>query len=543
MAAPLSTEPPSLLAPEEAPGYAPAVHLLDVLTRVTGSGPESGWEVTDEDVDAGLIQLHYTETANMAVVRSIYGTVVDVNSGLVVCQSSSFAPTLVASEIKEIDGNIEVIDISGVKKLLPLAECTFQPGFDMTIVRFFLHEGVVWGATHRRLRYAISQWGAPHTFGELWTLSGGPPPETFFDMTKKYSPYCHTFFIAHPQVSQACKLDLKGGFIGYLATYNLWNPAATTYGVANCETTQKPIANLTNDVAAARDQHPPSGGRYIYWPPPLSLAEANRFLRDGWYAPITNLPDSRFGLGELVFVQHRQANGSRLPYKIVSPAYHWRTEVRANAPNLYERFYQLSDVFENDYLSERIQGALNKLIPVIPNWSLSDLAVYQLTWPTAGRPPAVDPATPAGRRYLVTIALARAVPLAYYLEVLGYGEMYLKDRQALLNELHRIWQAQLVNDPEIGEKVRGFLNEANGTYTSQLRNKEAAASHLRRSIIKIIEQIWQRSSGKRRYRLRVELTTYRLARELASRPAQPLPGSWAYVVATGNTGSTPSSTT
>lgn len=316
--------------------------LREQIATILGVPNTESWQIVDTDTAAGLYLIHYTPDASMVRYGSLRGVVVDVPNKTVVARSYGFTPVISASSlaVAEYDGNIHLTDAinPNVDYDIDPKKTLFYPGFEGTIMRVFLHGGRVYHSTHKKLDAVRSRWGNSPTFVEIYRQLGGPSNEDLFDLSKNYSPIVHIFLLAHPSVQVASKTPIGAGYLVYLGPREMWDPAKSSYPTNEIDAVDHGIDAVVDFVA--NPQEP-----VVYAPRTMTLEEVNKHLTFGFHQPFdrTGLED-RLLPGEFIiaYLQTKEGQISGA-LRIESPAYHWRSSLRDNNPNLVHQFYLLSN--------------------------------------------------------------------------------------------------------------------------------------------------------------------------------------------------------
>src|SRR5207237_7753644 len=95
------------------------------------------------------------------------------------------------------------------------------------------------------------------------------PREELFDMTKKYSPYCHTFILSHPEMVFASKIPVGVGMLIYVGSLKLWDPLTVGLPLDEIDSKLREPQNISPEFI------PNSDKPFIILPKPLSFKDAN----------------------------------------------------------------------------------------------------------------------------------------------------------------------------------------------------------------------------------------------------------------------------
>jgi hypothetical protein len=187
----------------------------------------SQWEVTDSIPEKGLYMVHYTDGADMTKYGHVRGTVIDVERKYVVAKSFGFSPIATISSLAaSAGGDLVVKDDTGNCHDFKAGNYSLRRGFEGVILRIFKHDGVVYTATHRRLNIEKSRWGNSTPFIQMYKDLKGPEPDSLFDKSKAFSPYCWVFIITHPELLVGTKQNVGPGYVVLLGVETMFD--ATT---------------------------------------------------------------------------------------------------------------------------------------------------------------------------------------------------------------------------------------------------------------------------------------------------------------------------
>lgn len=161
------------------------------MLKIVGVDPKWADYIRVLDVDDNLHLLHYLNTVIspenpvlneelMKEIGHVRGTVIDLDSGEIVCQSFPFTPEVV------------VDDAARLHELLPTYEkVNFFNACEGTIVRVFFHGGEWRMSTHRKLDASMSSWAGP-TFGTMFNSTRR------FEFTSLNKNWCYVMLLSHP---------------------------------------------------------------------------------------------------------------------------------------------------------------------------------------------------------------------------------------------------------------------------------------------------------------------------------------------------------
>ncbi len=417
--------------------YSLKMRLMEVL-KLPGL---IGWEILD--TVGNLCLVHYTEDADMRVYGHLRGVVVDVKNGIVVASSYGYTSTTVADEIK-FDPQLILKDNDDYVHRFNVENTVIKKVYEGTVMRVIYYEGQVYRIIHKKIRPLKSRWVNTPLFTKMYQDANGPKDHQLFDLNKDYSPFCFVFLIVHPKLLIATKENITKPYVVLLDVKVMY----PTDQYPNMDTELKVVNVLT--------------------PEPLSVNEANHFLKYGYYDPV-DFRDPRQGLGEsLILYKVTEGQVSDI-VKVNSTAFDFRLKMRNNDANLYHRFFELAHfVHSNSFES--------KFVPYL-NYSKEQLEEYKrhqlLLW--------LDHGPCDSRKQLllhqVWLNLLLSVPLQLQDEVLGFEEKYLKDREGVISWLVNYHLNNLNLDKSIvGERGVNIITTARN---SVLNVKDVKIKHER----------------------------------------------------------------
>lgn len=368
-----------------------------------------------------LALAHYSENADMETYGRIKGSIVDLETETIVCQSYEYTSMAVSNLDKEVwtpddTGYIKLTDIYSRNYFFHQDNILIKPSFPGVILRVFKNKGRVYFSTHRRISAESSRWISDHglTFIEMYQQLNGPTQEELFPTDQENSAFCYIFLVVHPDLVDVSKINFMGlaGFIVYMGFKEMW------------PTDQSPVELATStDLVSGKLVSPTS----------MSINEANLFLNWGYLKPTTQIEkfvthlftddpgglellysdqvkieaetakisdellsyfkdqlsadiqsefltqviewlylsndiiqsnDARLYPGEAVIIYRKVIDGSYQPaLRIQSISYNWRDQMRNNQANLYYRFHELADKAKTGL---RDQTILFKYLSVFP---------------------------------------------------------------------------------------------------------------------------------------------------------------------------------
>ena len=444
-------------------------NLRDTIADILNIPNTDSWQIVDSQPP--LYMINYTPDANMLTYGSIRGLIVDIQGRTIISRTAGYTPTVTTSSvsINDDDGSIQLEDAFNPNLSYTLDPKTtlFQPSFDGPVLRLFLYNGVVHYASDDRLdaqwsRVGTSYNGSSPTILEAFNeLKGDISEDTFFDTTKRYSPYVHSFIIAHPAFQVVSKIPVGVGYLISLETKKMWEVNDSPYPLDEIDTEVHGL-NTHSDFIA----NPQTPG--LYTMPMFRLEDVNDFLEYGFYEKFDNsgLSDVRLFPGEAVIaVLHddvvtgipRQDYGKVKGHiRINSPSYQWRSNLRDGNPHLYYQFYLLTNgkfiraEFANE---EELYNQKFPLLSPVTKEEIQDLSsdAPLVVWPelemtTEQRRQILD--TVDGRLYNIWLSFFYALPPSQQDIVLDFYNLYL-DNIADVKD----WLIQLNRNNDLAHEV------------------------------------------------------------------------------------------
>ncbi len=429
------------------------------IASILGIEDNKSWQIVDTKTESHLYLIHYTTDASMVDYGNLRGIVVDIKNKTVVARSYGFTPYVRAESIRiaDYDKKIHLTDEINPDVSYEIDPVTtqFTPGFDGVVIRVFLHDGIVYHSSHKRIDVAETSWGFSKTYLEMYEELDGPREDELFDLTKKYSPYVYVFLLAHPELQMVSKSPIGAGYLVYLGVREMWNPNQAPYPSDQVEIKPKGIAASNGFIA-----NPESP--LLYSPPFLGVTGVNDFLRTGFHSDldVTGL-DQRLYPGEFV-IAFLYSNGVMTgAIRIESPGYQWRKNMRDNNPDLYRQFFLLSNgrFLRGDFEDEK--NAYIRRFPILSPSGL-DQPLPIIVWPQNGlTQEEIDRilADPDHRLYNIYLCLIYSLPLHLQQDAIGFYTSYFEDRQAVTDDIISIdRRGDLVGD--IPSRVKQIIQLA-----------------------------------------------------------------------------------
>lgn len=305
--------------------------------------PQDGWTIVDQ-VD-NLCLIHYNDDANMDLVGHLRGTLVDIDAGVKVAESSGYTPNVKVvqlaghqnGDVAIHDGNKQHYFESGVHET-GVPKMAIKPIYEGTVLRVILYKGCVYKLTHRRIRPMKSRWGNSEFFPTIYTKGGGPKDVELFDMSKNYSPYCYAFMVVDPKLLVASKQIVKSPYVVFLSHHQMY-PVGESCPFPQDETETNINAKFTVLDGFGQMVDRPC----VIVPPTFSLEQANHHLAYGYYKNMKS-QDIRTEFGEAVMMFQYDKHGNVTDMvKVNGLSYDYRVTLRGNDPHAYHQFFSLVD--------------------------------------------------------------------------------------------------------------------------------------------------------------------------------------------------------
>lgn len=302
--------------------------LKQKIAKVLDLPLDDSWEIISQN--DSLAMIHHTPNADINIYANLRGVVVDIVTGKVVSYSYPHAQTFICNSLSS-DLPDDSTKLCFNNMTLDLNTTKITHGYEGPLYHIFLHNGVVYHSTRKRLDGEKSRWGNSPSFREIYNKLGGPADSVLFDKTKLYSPYCYTFILNSPEVAVVSRTVNKGKLI-YLGCRKMYSLDNSPYALSDIDATPVDLTQLHN----------------LTVPEKLTVTAANLYLQKGFYADsadsvldsVLQSVDSRLTQGEFIILQDAEG----FMFRIESESYHWRSLIRNNNPNYLHRFFEIYDI-------------------------------------------------------------------------------------------------------------------------------------------------------------------------------------------------------
>jgi hypothetical protein len=385
-----------------------------------GLEADGPWEIVSES--DSLIMVHHKPDADMDIFGTLRGVVLDTTTGTIVSYSYPHAPKFVSTSLAVVNGKL----LLDAKISLDMEKVKIKFGFEGPLIQVFKHNGKVYHSTRKRLEAGKSRWGNSKTFEEIYRELSGPEDNVLFDESKKYSPYCHTFIMNHPDVLVCTKDNVGKGNLIYLGPRQMYST-----DVEKCPYPLEEVDVNLHVPDTVTSYNTDTEDKKTYSPEILTLEEANKHLLFGFYEGFEGYQflDARLLPGEFVILEDTE---TKMMYRVESPSYNWRSSMRNNNPNFRHRFFELLDFayLKNTSNDEIKYRNMFPLLTFYDSVSL-DKTISQspiIVWPQNTEVENGIPSTRDSKLYNIWQCFLVSIPLSKQNEVSQYYTYLLKRR-------------------------------------------------------------------------------------------------------------------
>jgi len=307
------------------------VELKEELAEIANLDSTENWSIFDQCEEEGLYLIHSTMEPKVKGLPR--GIVVDLEAKTVVCDSFGFTPTAPLDGLMTLpeSHDISIVDEYINRHIFSHGNFSITPAYEGVIIRVFKHNNVVYFSTHKKLDCSRSKWGRSDRFLDMYKRLGGLSGEALFPEDVATSPWCYNFLLVDAALLIATKQDIGDGFIVDLGAKRMWEYENCPYGDVKQHASPTAIDALEATLRFQGRDIP-----FFVRPCHLSLEQANEFLRFGYSE------DRDTSYGESVILYQYDKNGKVCDsVRVQSTAYHQRSRLRGDNPNIRHRFYQL----------------------------------------------------------------------------------------------------------------------------------------------------------------------------------------------------------
>ena len=483
--------------------------IIAPLLRLDVNGT---WEIVSE-TDTGLSMVHHKNDCDMEIYGALRGVVVDMNKGNIVCYSYPHSPKFVFPSLTLEDGKLKLND----NLHLDPEKIKIKPGFEGPLIHVFKHAGKVYRSTRKRFDPSKSRWGNSKTFEKIYWDLGGPEDEVLFDSNKDYSPYCHTFIMVHPDMLVCTKYDVGSGYLVYLGPRQMYSMENCPYPFEDVDDTLR-----VPDTTSSQFQ---DENRKIYSPELLTLDEANKHLRFGFYEEFegSEYLDPRLLPSEFVIIEDTETGNM---YRIESPGYNWRSLMRNNDPNILHRFYELSDY---SYLKNVIndEQKYRENFPILSFFDPKSLSENInncpiVVWPQNTEIVLPVPSTKDTKLYNIWQCFLITVPINRQKEVVTFHETLLNRKIEIVEWLNVLSETKELDLTLFSKRVQDILVKTKSFAVDRVK-KGKNIDHKTREIKSVemltkdnIKNFISKEMGSSLYRILREMDRYKNPRHVVT---------------------------
>lgn len=420
-----------------------------------------------KDVKGDLLLINISESATSAELKKygyIHGLVLDMRSRQSVLGSFGHTPVAVADEILVGEDNmLHLTDVTKFKHDLVNDEnLSITPVYEGVVVRIIWYGGRAYYMTHKKIDCSKSKWGDSATFLELYEKSGGPAPELLFDTSKQYSRRAYSFMIVDPTLRVGSMLKNTQPCCVFLGMTMLHVDFPVGVDVdelqeKNFESFSVPIQELTEPKVINAQS--------------MTIEEANRFLKYGFYNMNDVQIDKRLMPGEAVLIRYSYPDPSTPDFcmRVQSTGFQHRVDMRGDDVNIVHRFYELVELVRPAITSQdRWDTICNRLVPLNLFDYVSTRALIEASpnlpvilsnvkEPTPADYPNVD-----DRIYLLYLNMLVATPITSRHLILPLIDNYHINRQRVIQWIQHLSKNPnaIAQDKTIPVRCLQLINEA-----------------------------------------------------------------------------------
>jgi hypothetical protein len=455
------------------------------------------WYLSDYIEEQGLVMTH-PKNELIYIYPQLEGTVVDIFRNFIVSDAVGTNPIVITDALEpEENGDLQVRN--ELRELIHIERenYTIKPGYEGIYIRIFKHNGIIYLSSLRRFHIENSTWGKSPTYGQMWNRLEGSDGKIFFSAEKKFSPYTHTFLLSTQEVANVSRSFIGAGYISYLGFRQTWTPETVSLIEFNeIDTTLWTPTEYTENPDLASQT-----GIFLK-APDIDFPTANYRLRFGDYSPWddTNI-DPRLGTGETVVIYIKDKNGiTKSLIHIQSTAYHWRTTIRENNPNLFQQWWKLVDLS-----LDANKESFEQKIPKFSEFSIESIIDQVKRGPLYIWEDSIPVETTRNKLYAIWAAMLMAVPLSSQNEVSEYYSSFEYSIIELAKYLFDSWKEKRKFVPEYGQKreidiITNAISSANNFVSRS--SKTVSNTKYEELVYKnILETLKRREKGTSIYRM------------------------------------------
>jgi len=480
------------------------VELKEELAKIANLDSTENWSIFDQYEEEGLYLIH--STIEPKVKGLPRGIVVDLEAKTVVCDSFGFTPTAPLDGLMTLPGShdISIVDEYINRHIFSHGNFSITPAYEGVIIRVFKHNNVVYFSTHKKLDCSRSKWGRSDRFLDMYKRLGGLSGETLFPEDVVTSPWCYNFLLVDAALLIATKQDIGVGFVVDLGAKRMWEYENCPY-----DDVKQHESPTTIDALEATLRFQGRDIPFFVRPPTLSLEQANEFLRFGYSE------DHDTSYGESVILYQYDKNGKVCDsVRVQSTAYHQRSRLRGDNPNIRHRFYQLLNAaMKWDHVHE-----LMRAYPIFYHQG-SDGCFSNIYVEHLGQHIALDLRKTDDRIFLVYVHFYASLPDAHKEEGLKLWDDFKRDRSDVTAWLQELSEKAMPSEiEELSPRIQTILKLTEDHADNRIRtkrNKNRLGKRMgRRQLIKAnIYNLILRESGPSLFKLIREMKRAKIVDE------------------------------
>lgn len=410
---------------------------INIISEIIGLPPGREWEITSKDEEKSLYMVHYSEALastnqlDMEVYGNLRGVVVDTGYASISCKSSGHQIECVHDKLCTTPDN-DYFSFTeketGSVYTTPIDKSTINRGYEGIQLRIWKDSyGNAHISTFKKLNLdnSLSRGLSPLYFKQYYEMLNGPTAESFFDPSKRFSPYVHIMMIVHTDLLTVSRQIINtehGGYIVYLGHKKM----DVTYPDGEMET--EPFNVVTADNIADA-----TANKVLYAPSPLTIDEANHQLRYGYCVNTSadTIDDPRLFPGEFLVVKWND-----MEFRVLSTGYDWRMQICPDG-NRMRNFFIAA-------FNSRKSDTFGKEFPVVPLQDVSQLTSaitkgYPVLALNTGK--ILNRPTLNQRLTNVHLCFIMAIPIHLQEEALKYKDAYLQYMKQTTESINAIKQS------------------------------------------------------------------------------------------------------
>lgn len=411
--------------------------VKSVISNIIGVPVSGAWDIIDSKPEVGLYLVHYQDNVNMNTYGHIRGIIVDIDEKIIVCDAYRYTPIIKSDHLEFNDqGQLELYDTLGKKYIGYKDKIRIVPGFEVVTIRVFLHRGIVYYSTYRKINVwtSGSRWGESMPFSQMALDLKIPSAEQLFpNKSVTHSNYVHIFMLVHQGILNVTKADIGNGYIVYAGTKTIWDPCTSGISQELIDTTPV-ILKTTDKISEAKEN------LTLLKPEDFNLNQANLFLNHGYYGSKYNQADARLNGGEFVIIYLDVNSPFSQVIRVESTSYRWRSFITDDHPNLKYRYFQLLNMTKSNLRDPQHRDEFLSVFPQFTKWG-RDSVIKKLEkdpihfWVNSNLQ-YLHAMSPEDKMYNVWIALLMAVPLHKQKLVVPLYEEYMKNKIDVVNTIY-----------------------------------------------------------------------------------------------------------